>query len=86
MTIGATPAEAAQKWLDDHADAFGIANLDLQLLRNNAIGDGSRTVFADKQIIAVNPWRARWNVFSGDFGCDHRCSRSARWAWHFVIE
>ncbi len=69
MTAGATPDQAAQRWLTDHSDVFDIDNLDLRLLRSMDLSRGKATLFWYEQFVdgvLVENARARITVLNGD--------------------
>lgn len=52
MTAADTPERAAQWWMEDHSAALGVGDVDLRLVRSNAVGTTQRfTVFVYQQFI-----------------------------------
>ncbi|MCH7721585.1 MAG: Ig-like domain-containing protein, partial [Planctomycetes bacterium] len=52
MTAADTPDRAAQWWIEDHSAALGVGDVELRLVRSNAVGTTQRfTVFVYQQFI-----------------------------------
>ena len=55
MAAGATPVQAAERWLEEERGALGIAGLDLRLLSSEDLDFGEKTVFVYQQFVAGIP-------------------------------
>lgn len=69
MTPAASADEAAATWLDLYADAWGVPNVQLELVRSHEVGFGKFTVYAFEQTMDGAPVEGAWArlvVLNGD--------------------